>query len=239
MQIERLTVQNYCGFEYFELRFDSRFNLLVGDNGSGKTSILDAVCIAAGSWLLGIDAPRRAPSITEGDRPLITNPIPASKDTMIDHATDPIIEVAQQFVAAINRQDVDALVALMTDDHLFTDSLGNTAKGRDSMRQGWKLYFQMVPDYRLNIEETYANGESVVMLGEAAGTYSHGFDDVQAMGLPHQMHDGSTKTRAEWKTPAAVRAKIKDGKVAEWRVFADNEPLRKLMRDGAAAAGSN
>jgi ketosteroid isomerase-like protein len=158
---------------------------------------------------------------------------------MIDHATDPIIEVAQQFVAAINRQDVDALVALMTDDHLFTDSLGNTAKGRDSMRQGWKLYFQMVPDYRLNIEETYANGESVVMLGEAAGTYSHGFDDVQAMGLPHQMHDGSTKTRAEWKTPAAVRAKIKDGKVAEWRVFADNEPLRKLMRDGAAAAGSN
>jgi hypothetical protein len=30
-------------------------------------------------------------------------------------------------------------------------------------------------------------------------------------------------------TPAAFRALIEDGKVAEWRVYADNEPLRRLM----------
>jgi hypothetical protein len=29
-----------------------------------------------------------------------------------------------------------------------------------------------------------------------------------------------------------VQAVIKDGKVAEWRVYADNEPLRERMRAG-------
>ena len=32
-----------------------------------------------------------------------------------------------------------------------------------------------------------------------------------------------------WKTPVALRAFAEDGKVADWRVYADNEPLRRLM----------
>jgi len=33
--------------------------------------------------------------------------------------------------------------------------------------------------------------------------------------------------------PAAWLAVVKDGLVAEWRVYADNQPLRKLMGDKA------
>jgi hypothetical protein len=33
-----------------------------------------------------------------------------------------------------------------------------------------------------------------------------------------------------WKTPAAWRAVIKEGKVAVWQVYADNEPIRAIMR---------
>jgi ketosteroid isomerase-like protein len=138
------------------------------------------------------------------------------------------IDVAQAFVAAINRQDVEELVALMTPEHCFTDSLGNMARGRESMRQGWTLYFQMVPDYSLAIDETYTQGAAVVMLGTARGTYSHAFETVQQTGMPTP--DGTSKQAQRWQTPAAVRARIEDGKVAEWRVYADNEPLRKLMR---------
>jgi limonene-1,2-epoxide hydrolase len=150
-------------------------------------------------------------------------------------AAEATIEVARQFVEAINRQDVNALAELMTPDHRFTDSLGNTARGRESMREGWKLYFQMVPDYRLQIDETYVNDSAVVMLGIAGGTYSHGFESVRATGMPIVLPDGTTKRTNTWQTPAAVRARIEDGKVAEWRIFADNEPIRKLMRgeDGA------
>lgn len=142
------------------------------------------------------------------------------------------VEAANAFVAAINRQDVDGLVALMTPEHRFTDSLGNVARGRESMRQAWTLYFQMVPDYSLSIDETYAQDSAVVMLGTASGTYSHAFETVQQTGMPTP--DGSSKWAKQWQTPAAVRALIEDGKVAEWRVYADNEPLRKLMRGEAA-----
>lgn len=138
------------------------------------------------------------------------------------------IETAKEFVAAINRQDVEGLVALMTEEHCFTDSLGNAARGRESMRQAWTLYFQMVPDYTLEIDETFAQDAAVVMLGTARGTYSHAFETVQQTGMPTP--DGTSKYALRWQTPAAVRALVEDGKVAEWRVYADNEPLRKLMR---------
>lgn len=139
-------------------------------------------------------------------------------------------DVALAFVEAINRQDVDALTELMTPNHSFTDSLGHKANGREVMRQGWKLYFQMVPDYHLEIAETYVQDSSVVFLGNASGTYAHAVEDAGAMGMPNQMRDGSSRNNQRWKTPAAVRAVIEDGKVAEWRVYADNEPLRRLMK---------
>jgi hypothetical protein len=144
--------------------------------------------------------------------------------------TEATVQVAREFVAAINRQDVDGLVQLMTEDHQFTDSLGNTARGRESMREGWKLYFQMVPDYQLQVEETYVNDSGVVMLGVAGGTYSHAFESVRATGMPTLLPDGTSKVMNKWQTPAAVRAIIQDGLVAQWQIFADNEPIRKLMR---------
>lgn len=54
MRIDRLKIRNFKGFESFEIGFDPHFNLLVGDNGSGKTSVLDAISILLDSWILGI-----------------------------------------------------------------------------------------------------------------------------------------------------------------------------------------
>lgn len=141
------------------------------------------------------------------------------------------VEVAQEFVRAINRQDAEGLAELMTPDHRFTDSLGHVAKGRDGMREGWKLYFQMIPDYHVDVEETLSQGSAVVMIGTAKGTYNKGVQDLEAMGLPNLMKDSGSHAPQEWQTPIAVRALIEDGMVAEWRVFADNEPLRRLMRE--------
>ena len=55
MRIDRLKLQNFNGFESFEIDFDPHFNLLVGDNGSGKTSVLDSLSILIDAWLLGIN----------------------------------------------------------------------------------------------------------------------------------------------------------------------------------------
>jgi len=122
--------------------------------------------------------------------------------------------VAQAFVKAINRQDVDALAELMTPSHRFIDSLGGVTEGREAMRAGWTGYFRMVPDYAIEIEETFCDGPVVVMLGVVGGTYAP---------------DGQLSEENRWRTPAALRAVIEDGKVAEWRVYADNEPIRQVI----------
>jgi predicted ATP-binding protein involved in virulence len=54
VRIDHLTVQNFDGFESREFTFNQHFNLLVGDNATGKTSVLDALSVAIGSWFLGI-----------------------------------------------------------------------------------------------------------------------------------------------------------------------------------------
>jgi hypothetical protein len=93
--------------------------------------------------------------------------------------------------------------------------------GRDTMRAGWALYFGMVPDYTLEPAEWFADGEVVVLMGTAGGTYSP---------------DGVGGDDRRWQTPTACRAVVRDDRIAEWRVYADNEPVRAHMR--RAAAGS-
>jgi hypothetical protein len=128
--------------------------------------------------------------------------------------------VAQAFVRAINRQDVDRLVDLMSPTHRFIDALGNAVEGRDKVRESWGAYFRMVPDYCVAIEEYYpANAKTdsdpvVIMLGIASGTYTC---------------DGKLHPDNRWQTPIAIRALIEDGLIAEWRVYADNAPMRRLM----------
>lgn len=123
--------------------------------------------------------------------------------------------VAQAFVRAINRQDVEDLVALMAPDHRFVDSLGNAVVGREKMRAGWVAYFRVVPDYSIAIDESFCDGPVVLMLGTAEGTFSP---------------DGTLKAENQWKTAVALRAQVENGLLTEWRVYADNEPLRERMR---------
>lgn len=54
MRIDRLTIRNFNGFESCEIEFDHHFNLLVGDNASGKSSVLDALAILLDVWIRGI-----------------------------------------------------------------------------------------------------------------------------------------------------------------------------------------
>ena len=52
MRIDRLQIQNFKCFADYTLELRPRFTLLVGDNGAGKTTILDALAVAAGIWLV-------------------------------------------------------------------------------------------------------------------------------------------------------------------------------------------
>jgi len=59
MKINRIEIKNFKKFADYALDLHPQFTLLVGDNGTGKTSILDALAIAAGVWL--VNSPRHYP----------------------------------------------------------------------------------------------------------------------------------------------------------------------------------
>ena len=78
MRIDRLKIQNFNGFESFEIDFNPHFNLLVGDNASGKTSVLDALSILLDSWVFGIKGNQKGGGIDPG---YIRNEARAYKDS--------------------------------------------------------------------------------------------------------------------------------------------------------------
>lgn len=54
MRIDTLRVENFRGFAKREFEFHPRFNVLIGDNATGKTAALEAIAAAASTWFLGI-----------------------------------------------------------------------------------------------------------------------------------------------------------------------------------------
>lgn len=52
MRISTLRLRNFRKFEDYTFQFHPRFTVLIGDNASGKSSILDALSVMLGSYLL-------------------------------------------------------------------------------------------------------------------------------------------------------------------------------------------
>jgi limonene-1,2-epoxide hydrolase len=153
--------------------------------------------------------------------------------------------VARAFVRAINRRDVDGLTALMAPDHRFVDSMGNLCEGREEMRTAWIGYFLMFPDYSITIDETYCDGPVAVLLGTARGTYVKPIGEglyldstepkspaanPESKGTRKNEPDNVLKPENHWEITLAIRAFVEDGLVTEWRVYADNEPVRQILK---------
>ena len=124
------------------------------------------------------------------------------------------LDVVMEFIKRINAGDPSALSAVMTEDHVFQDASGKRFVGRDKMTEGWKQYFKLVAGYRIRADEFFQTGQAFAVFGSASGMCTR---------------NGSAGKENFWEVPAAWRAVVRGDLVAEWRVYADNQPLRKLM----------
>jgi|SRR5581483_2568824 len=110
-------------------------------------------------------------------------------------------QIFDEFVNAINKHDADKLYELMSEDHQFIDAHGNLVAGKNKMKAGWIGYFQLFPDYKIEIKEVFTKDQVVAALGFAEGTFK----------------------RNHWRLPAAWKAVIENEKVMIWQVYADTK----------------
>jgi len=66
MRLTEIKIKNFRSFEDRSFRFHPDFNLIIGENASGKTTVLEAAAVAVGSWLLGLNG-QSARNIRESD----------------------------------------------------------------------------------------------------------------------------------------------------------------------------
>jgi ketosteroid isomerase-like protein len=107
--------------------------------------------------------------------------------------------VALAFNDAITTRSLDDLALLMTDDHRFVDSSGAVVEGKAACLDAWRGFFDAYPDYENRFEEVVERADVVAMRGR-----SH---------CSTAILDG----------PAMWTARVRDGLVAEWRVYDDSD----------------
>jgi ketosteroid isomerase-like protein len=118
------------------------------------------------------------------------------------------------FVKAINDHHVGRLTALLDEDHRLIDSLGSIVLGKSAVRNAWIEYFYLVPDFVITVDNVFSSGTTFALTGSAEGT----------VRLGTALHPSN-----HWRMPSAWRVLVRSGKIVEWQIFADNEPIRKIL----------
>ncbi|MCL4304271.1 MAG: nuclear transport factor 2 family protein [Anaerolineae bacterium] len=90
-----------------------------------------------------------------------------SIDAPLDPLTATTITVIQQFNNALNRRDVETMMALMTGDCVFENTYpapdGTRLEGQTRVRAFWEEFFAAAAELELELEEIFAVGERGVM----------------------------------------------------------------------------
>jgi ketosteroid isomerase-like protein len=135
-------------------------------------------------------------------------------DLNMESTKEPAVDTVLQFLERINQHNADKLAELMTEDHIFIDSVGQSVSGRENMRCGWRSYYAFCPDYWVTYEEIIPRGDLVAVFGAAGGTIAA---------------DGKLPPENKWRTSAAWLAIVDRGLVKQWRVYADNKPVYDII----------
>lgn len=81
--------------------------------------------------------------------------------------TEDATRVVERFNEAFNRHDVDAVMALMTEDCIFENTRprpdGERYQGQAAVRGFWEQFFARSPDARFDAEEVFAVGDRCVV----------------------------------------------------------------------------
>ena len=116
------------------------------------------------------------------------------------------------FIDAINRGDVDRLVALMSPGHRLQVLREPPLTGREANRDAWNGYVTAFPDYVIYPDHIVPRGDDVLVLGSTTGSH---------LGLSDQ---------EERQLKVIWRATVRGGLLTLWQVIDDTPGQRALLR---------
>jgi len=123
-------------------------------------------------------------------------------------------ETVLQYIEAINAAEIDKIVDLMSEDHIFIDSGDGKYQGKDLMKQGWIGYYTIFPDYRIDIIDITENDSIIGIFGYASGTYK-GIKDATNSNF--------------FRIPASWKAVVEDGKIKHWQVYCESKIPEQIV----------
>lgn len=115
------------------------------------------------------------------------------------------------FIDAINRGDVDRLVALMSPGHRLQVLQEPPLDGREANRGAWDGYLTAFPRYVIYPDRIVHRGDEVLVLGGTTGSH---------LGLSDQ---------EERQLKVVWRATVRDGLLTLWQVIEDTPRQRALL----------
>jgi ketosteroid isomerase-like protein len=108
------------------------------------------------------DDPARGPEWLRG-----SGTITAEVTVMRDSETQLTLDVVRRFNEAFNRHDVDGVMALMTADCVFENTLpapdGERLEGAPAVREFWQRFFRSTPAARFETEEMFGVADRCVV----------------------------------------------------------------------------
>jgi len=119
-----------------------------------------------------------------------------------------------RFVKAINDHDVNEIVNLMSDDHTFIDAMDNKSVGKKGMKESWAGYYELFPDYLIEISDITENETVIGLFGNVNATYKN---------LTNELNSNF------WRIPASWKAIVENNKVKHWQVYCDYTDLLKIV----------
>lgn len=121
--------------------------------------------------------------------------------------------IAIRFVKAINDHDVDEIINLMSEDHIFIDAIDIKSVGKKGMKEGWKGYYELFPDYQIEISDITENVSTIGLFGYASATYKN---------LTNKLNSNF------WRIPASWKAIVENNKIKHWQVYCDYSSVMSI-----------
>jgi ketosteroid isomerase-like protein len=119
-----------------------------------------------------------------------------------------------EFMDRINAHDVDGIADFFAIDHVFIDTHDTVHEGKQLMRKAWAEYFELFPDYKVEVEHVIEEGDMLAVFGHASATYK-GLD-----AGPSNF----------WRLPGAWKAVISKGKIKLWQVYCDYKIIYDIIQ---------